>query len=404
MAVAFAAACASSPSEPEVVRYAVSGSIVDAISRAPLTAARVEVLDGANQGRSAATDSQGRYALESLEGGSFSLRASSADAASETRAIVLAANQTVDFALTRSQNRLAGTVIDATTDSALSGVRVEVEGFAAATTGADGTFGFDASDPEALRAVTLSSPTIVTRATHARAPGPAATLSVIPASFDLTAFDEMFRSTSGYLHRWVRVPPVIAVNRVLQFTNITDSQYVALSATMTDAEVTTLLGDLEWALPQLTGNTFATLSDQRRETAAAGASVQVSRPGSIVVARYQGLSAATGYWGYTRWAWNANGEVSQGIVMIDRDFDASSSPFRRSLRAHEFGHALGYTHVTSRTSVMNSDARTEPNAFDRAGAKLAFRRPTLNLSPDTDPAPYSNNLTPTNTLFWDGSP
>ena len=53
--------------------------------------------------------------------------------------------------------------------------------------------------------------------------------------------------------------------------------------------------------------------------------------------------------------------------------------------------ALGYQHVTARTSVMNSQARTEPNDFDRSAALIAFQRPPGNRSPDVDPTSASIN-------------
>src|SRR5262249_7764535 len=153
---------------------------------------------------------------------------------------------------------------------------------------------------------------------------------------------------------------------------------------------------------QLTGNTFGSLASQQQEAAAEGASVRVSRTGLIVVARYEGLTAATGYWGYTRWAWNGAGQVQAAIIMLDRGFDPSNSVFLRSLHAHEFGHALGYNHVTLRKSVMNNDARTEPNTFDRDGATLAFERPPLNGTPDIDPDPFTLNLMRNSPLVWRG--
>ena len=130
----------------------------------------------------------------------------------------------------------------------------------------------------------------------------------------------------------------------------------------------------------------------------------MSRTFAIVVARYEGLTAATGYWGYTRWSWNGAGEIIAGIVMLDRAFETSSSPYRRSLRAHEFGHALGYNHVTGRTSVMNQVATIEPNPFDRDAAKFAFQRPPLNRSPDIDPDPFTGNLRAlASQIFWAGA-
>jgi hypothetical protein len=297
-----------------------------------------------------------------------------------------------------------GTAVDALTDRPLSGVTVRVDGLGETVTSASGSFHFDAADPQQIRPVAMSSALTVERATRLRIPGPDATLSLMPASLDLAAFDQMFRGNLGSLHRWTSAPRIVVQNRVLQFTNISDIDYTALSSVMSADEGTALIGDLTWALPQLTGNAFDAFADQQRETAAEGARVRVSRSGLIVVARYEGLTAATGFWGYTRWAWNGAGEMTTGIVMLDRGFETSGSQFRRSLRAHEFGHALGYNHVTLTPSVMNQAARLGPNSFDRDAAKFAFQRPPLNRSPDIDPDPYTGNLRAlASQVFWSGA-
>ena len=88
--------------------------------------------------------------------------------------------------------------------------------------------------------------------------------------------------------------------------------------------------------------------------------------------------------------------------MLDAAFDTTDGPFRRSLRVHELGHALGYNHVTLRESVMNSSARIEPNEFDLHGARLAFLRPPGNRSPDEDPDEFTSNLG-TGMLTWYGA-
>ncbi|HEX6463886.1 MAG TPA: hypothetical protein VFZ98_05515 [Vicinamibacterales bacterium] len=297
---------------------------------------------------------------------------------------------------------ITGTVVDSLTTSPIPGVDVNMQGVGDVTSGADGSFRISTTTVETAHLTTLSSASTVQRTTHLNAPGPAATLSLIGSSFDLPSYDQMFRGDGGVLHRWTQAPSIVVQTRVLQYTNLTDVDYTALSASMSDAEVSTLVGDLTWTLPQLTGNSFAALANQTQETAAAGASVHVSRTGLIVVARYEGLTVATGYWGYTRWAWNGDGQVQAAIMMIDRAFDTSNSVFRRSLHAHEFGHALGYNHVTLRTSVMNADARTEPTPFDRDGATIAFERPPLNKTPDVDPDPFTINAARSSVLVWRG--
>ncbi len=295
-----------------------------------------------------------------------------------------------------------GVAVDALSDRPLPGATVKVDGVGEAMTSVTGAFHLDAADPQSVRVVTVSSSQTVERSTRLKVPGPDVMLTLMPASLDLGAFDQMFRS-GGVLHRWTSSPRIVLQNRVLQFTNISDLDYTALGTVMSDAEGTSILSDLTWALPQLTGNTFDQFADQQRETALEGDRVRVSRPGLVVLARYEGLTAATGYWGYTRWSWNGAGEMTAAIIMLDRGFDTSSSPFKRSLRAHEFGHALGYNHVTGRASVMNQAATIEPNVFDRDGAKLAFQRPPLNRTPDIDPDPFTGNLRArASQIYWAG--
>ena len=72
-------------------------------------------------------------------------------------------------------------------------------------------------------------------------------------------------------------------------------------------------------------------------------------------------------------------------MYLDRDFDRDDNR-RRLLRIHELGHALGYQHVESRSSIMNPSIGPEPTEFDRAGAVIAFSRPVGNRSPDVDPS------------------
>jgi hypothetical protein len=213
------------------------------------------------------------------------------------------------------------------------------------------------------------------------------------------AFDQMFRS-SGVLQRWVSPPRLVVQARVLQFTSLTDQTYAAADAVMTSEEIDLLLEDLNWGLPQLTDE-HLTFAGQLRETAASGDSVHLARPGEIVVARFQGLQDATGFWGYGRWASDGSGTIQGGIIMLDAAFDSSGSEFRRSLRVHELGHALGYSHVTSRLSAMNSSGRVEPNGFDLNAARIAFRRPPGNRTPDIDPDAFTSNLK-VGGLIWKG--
>ena len=85
------------------------------------------------------------------------------------------------------------------------------------------------------------------------------------------------------------------------------------------------------------------------------------------------------------WSEQPDGSIVGGAMYLDRGFDRDDNR-RRLLRIHELGHALGYQHVESRTSIMNPSIGPEPTEFDRAGAIIAFARPVGNKSPDVDPA------------------
>jgi hypothetical protein len=387
---------------PSPTRWSLSGTVTDDGTKLPLVGARVEIVEGVNQGAGVATGEEGRYKLENLEPGAFSLQIKAEGFDNERRSVTLSGDQTIDVGLRKPAppaRGTRGTIVDGLTEHALPGVTVRVEGLAETTTASDGTFLVEAPDPEQVRPVVISSAATIERSTHLRVPGPTATVSLMPSSLDLRAFDEMFRS-SGTLRRWTTAPRIVVQTRVLQFTNVSDVEFTALDALMSDSEASAIVADLTWALPQLTGNAFSDFAGQTRETAAPNDRVNVQRSNLIVVARYEGLTAATGFWGYTRWAWNGAGEIQAAIVMLDRSFDTSDSPFRRSLRSHELGHALGYQHVTGRESVMNSNARLEPNGFDRDSARLAFLRPPLNRSPDVDPDPFTTNLRAFTGLIW----
>jgi hypothetical protein len=126
----------------------------------------------------------------------------------------------------------------------------------------------------------------------------------------------------------------------------------------------------------------------------------MSRIGAIVVAETVGLTEATTFWGIGRSASDARGTVVGGSMMLDRGFETSGSQFRRSLRAHELGHSLGYGHVTQRASVMNSNARLEPGIFDTQATRIAFRREPGSRSPDTDPSGFTANAAASGPIRW----
>lgn len=383
---------------PATARFSLSGVVSIAGAGGTVGGARIDIVSGANAGRTTTADGSGRYALADLVPGALALRASAPGYVALTSNISLSANQVADFSLPVAMFVTNGRAVDVLSQAGLGAVTITGTGLADTTSDATGTFSVAASDGLTdPRQVIFSAPTVVERRTNLRVPGADIVLSLIPGGFDLRAFDEMFRVPQ--LLRWTSAPPLLVETRALQFTNVNMVDGTALADEMSTLESDGLVTDLTWALPLLTGGTFTDFATTTRQTATEGATVRLLSTGMITVSRVAGLTAAAGFWGYSRWQFRSDGTITGGLVMLDRDFERSGSAFRRSLRSHELGHALGYNHVTVRPSVMNSAARIEPNAFDQEASRIAFQRQPGNRSPDTDPSAASLNVASL-TLTW----
>jgi hypothetical protein len=397
----------SSGEDPAPPRRTLSGTVSNAATEDAIRDARVEVVSGPDKGTHTETDSKGRFSL-TVSPGTLAVQASAEGFESSKQSVTVEADHVLHFLLDPAASSdppgtiVKGSTVDGVSSDGVGGARIRAEGGGETTSGDDGTFELVLRDPDPVIELTISSSSTVERSTRVRVAGDSPTLTLIPKDLGLSAFDQMFRGDHGVLHRWTSAPKVVVQRRVLQFTDVNDASFTASGELLSDEDVDDLLDDLAWALPQLSGETFQRFADKRVETAAEGERVEVVRSGVIVVAQYAGLAASTAYWGYTRWAWNSRGEVRSAVMMFDRTFETSGASNRRALHAHELGHALGYNHVTSKDSVMNSSARNHPTRFDRDGSRIAFLRPPLNATPDTDPDPVTVNRMPAGGLTWKG--
>ena len=277
---------------------------------------------------------------------------------------------------------LLGQTVDAVTGAATANVIVQAPGGLTATSDANGLFQLDANSGS-IRA-RLQGSGIVDRDATLRLDASGRTrLSLIPSTFDLAAFDEMFRASRARLQRWTTRPSLVIIASVMDYQTDADSD-VATAERMNDDEVARMTADLTEGLTLLTGGTFTSFASVEVERPSAGVRVPVLRTGKIVVGRYNGVATEPGRVGYGRWFESSDGSIAGGAVFLDARFDQSDAR-RRLLRIHELGHALGYNHVTKRPSIMNAMIGTEPTDFDRAAAVIAFQRPIGNQSPDVDP-------------------
>jgi hypothetical protein len=275
-------------------------------------------------------------------------------------------------------------VIDGTATPSLS---VQV-GSRSATSDGSGFFEVDPGSQGTFRALIRGS-NVVDRDTRLTVPrADLARVTMIPESFDLDAFNEMFRYSNSRLQRWTTKPALVVLGTVMEYRNGTNGTYEANGEQLTDDEVNLMLAHLNEGLALLTGNTYTSFASVDIERPSAGQRVTVLRAGKIVIGRYNGVTTFANTIGWGQWSEQSDGTITGGATFLDRDFDKNDSR-RRLLRIHELGHALGYQHVNSRTSIMNPAIGPEPTTFDRNGAVIAFQRPVGNHTPDIDPTSSS---------------
>ena len=258
-----------------------------------------------------------------------------------------------------------GQTVNAVDDTPATNLSVRIGGRFPMSTDGSGFFQVDVHSTAAQRAV-IEGSAFVERETQMTASAARTRVSMIPKSFDLGAFDEMFRTSNAQLQRWTQRPSLVILAAIMEYRG-NASTYAATSEQLTEPEIAQLTAHMNEGLALLTGNTFTSFSSVEIERPSGGSRVNTMRPGQIVVGRYTGIPSLTKTIGFGQWSEQPDGSIVGGAMYLDRDFDRDDNR-RRLLRIHELGHALGYQHVESRSSIMNPSIGPEPTEFDRAGA------------------------------------
>ena len=279
---------------------------------------------------------------------------------------------------------LLGQTVNAIDGAAAANAAVQVNALWPTTADGSGMFSVDVGTT-GMHRLSIRAGSFIERETSVVVPASdRIRLSLIPQSFDLGAYDEMFRSSNSRLQRWITPPALVVLGSVMAYRVGVD-EYEATGEQLSDAEVGDMVANLTEGLALLTGDTYRNFASVTVERPAAGTRVAANRGGRIVVGRYNGISSLANTIGYGQWSELPDGTIIGGAMFLDREFDRDD-PRRRRLRIHELGHALGYSHVKTRTSIMNPSIGPEPTDFDRAAARIAFQRAPGNRAPDVDPS------------------
>ena len=299
---------------------------------------------------------------------SVSISAGSAGSATES------VSMTVPSEPTGSEVLLAGQLVDQFGGQGLAGLTVQFKG-ATAVTDATGSFVIAGSPTTSLSQLTLSGSGVYRRVTYARTGD--ASWRVVPASFNMAAFDDVARDELGSATvRWMSAPTVYVDSRPEGFEGGSELQKWISQAQVQAAEFVT-----KWTGATIDPANVIVTSSPPRDFST----------GTIVIhfsendADYGNNSNSIGYARLS----SSGGSISGAAVWL-RYLRYSGDAYagkRRGILGHELGHAMGMGHMNGSTlSIMQTSigSKTDLSAFDHQTAGLVYTRKPGNTTADVD--------------------
>ncbi|HYO45504.1 MAG TPA: hypothetical protein VEY33_02300 [Gemmatimonadota bacterium] len=293
---------------------------------------------------------------------------------------------TVPSSSTAWEVLLSGRLIDQVGGQGVAGLTVQFDG-STATTDGTGSFTIPGSPTSTLSQLTLSGSGIYRRVTFANSGD--ALWRVVPASFEMTAFDDVAREEFGTSTvRWVAPPTVYVDTSPEGFDGGTDLQTWISEVQVQAAEFVS-----KWTGTTISPAAVIVTSNPPRDFSVGTIVIHFSEDAS----RYGNSSSTIGY---ARISWSSNRAISGAAVWL-RYLRYSGSAYaskRRGILGHELGHAMGLGHMNGTTfSLMapSLGSKTDLSIFDTQAALLLYTRAPGNTSPDTDSSGgFTGSLSP----------
>lgn len=279
---------------------------------------------------------------------------------------------TPETSLSNTGPVLTGKIVDVFSGDGISRARIAY-GDERVVTGEDGRFTLRTRSPNGPHPVRVTADGYHPRETFLV--GPEARVDLAPASFNMSAFDDIGRERESRTIRWVSRPVV----------HIDPNGHGMLP----DADLATWIDEAAESVPGLmkdwTGGVLAPASLSTPD-----APPSPGTPGTLIIvfdedpASYPNDRAV----GVAKIYRGSNRAISAAVVRLrfSKLTGPSAAFARKAMLAHELGHALGMSHMDgSVNSIMEPVVRTPVlTGFDRSAGSMLYERPPGNASIDRD--------------------
>jgi hypothetical protein len=236
--------------------------------------------------------------------------------------------------------------------------------------------------PSGVQAITISGPGYFTRntfgSTNSSLTNP---LTLISSGFDMAAYDDIVRETTGTTIRWMSGVSIYVDTRPEVGTGMAIPAHW-ISATQSAAG----------AYPGVWSSGLIGASVTTGTTPPADGT-----PNTIVI-RYDNNvnpSGCGGTVGQAQISWFSTGQLRWGVIRLALSRLCSASSDQSVIAAvvgHEIGHTfgLGHSDLAGRSSLMQPTISIlSPTALDNANANVHYHRSPQHANPDQEPSSYS---------------